>query len=83
MKRGTTVQELDDILNHAAKLSTSTIDCATPPADPVKWEAVSAKLHSRCTVKARTWFDARVLAMKKLGCGPNELTVEMKSHGRK
>lgn len=54
----------------------SSAEPSNPPADPVAWLCVASRLHSRCEVMARTWFEARRRATEMLGCGPEDLKVE-------
>jgi hypothetical protein len=45
-----------------------------PPSNEVDWKAVSGDRTT--TVRAWRWFEARELAMRHFGCGPDAVVVE-------
>lgn len=54
---------------------------SSPPATPIEW--VALRVHTELAPKplvvtARTWFEARSLAMAELGCGPGDIVVSPK-----
>jgi len=78
MKKGITDQELQNVLDQTPK--TVFKDCAVPPAEEVEWSVdfvLKTPRREGCFVRAKTWMAAREKAMRMLGCGPDDILVEM------